>query len=85
MGRKQNNGRLVTFGITPTRAETGYGYIPEPAKMILLMKKSIGQSLWCCGICKKPDLAKAQSYIASGDYYWNSGMFMFGAQSYLQN
>lgn len=67
--------RLVTFGIVPTGPETGYGYI----------KASHGE-----GVCtverfvEKPDLATAQGYVASGEYFWNSGMFLFRAGCYLE-
>jgi mannose-1-phosphate guanylyltransferase len=64
-------GGLVTFGITPTRAETGYGYIKA------------GQDACVEKFVEKPDLATAQSYLESGDYLWNSGMFLFQASQYL--
>lgn len=69
-------GKLVTFGIVPTRAETGYGYIEQ------------GQPLPQGGMAvsrfvEKPDATTAQTYIDSGRYLWNSGMFLFGAQTYL--
>lgn len=69
-------GRLVTFGIVPTKPETGYGYIRRapgegPVHEVL-------------AFVEKPDRARAQGYIASGDYLWNSGMFLFGARRYLE-
>ncbi|OWH61491.1 mannose-1-phosphate guanylyltransferase/mannose-6-phosphate isomerase [Vibrio cholerae O139] len=64
-------GGLVTFGITPMRAETGYGYIKA------------GQDSCVEKFVEKPDLATAQSYLESGDYLWNSGMFLFQASQYL--
>lgn len=64
-------GGLVTFGIKPTRPETGYGYIKA------------GQDCNVEKFVEKPDLATAQSYIDSGDYLWNSGMFLFKASQYL--
>ena len=68
-------GKLVTFGIQPTAPETGYGYIKavggEGARAIERF-------------VEKPDLATAQDYVASGEYYWNSGMFLFRASRYLQ-
>lgn len=68
-------GHLVTFGIQPTRAETGYGYIQS------------GQSLdggWTvAAFVEKPQLEMAQQYVDSGEYYWNSGMFLFRASHYL--
>lgn len=60
---------IVTLGIKPTKPEIGYGYI-EAEKNNNLAKKVISFK-------EKPDLATAQEYIASGNYYWNGGMFMF--------
>ncbi|UTV86717.1 mannose-1-phosphate guanylyltransferase/mannose-6-phosphate isomerase [Cobetia amphilecti] len=69
--------QLVTFGIVPTHAETGYGYIQR------------GEGLDDFGFrvkrfVEKPDIDTAEDYLASGGYYWNSGMFLFSAQSYLE-
>lgn len=60
---------IVTLGIKPTKPEIGYGYI-EAEKNNNLAKKVISFK-------EKPDLATAREYIASGNYYWNGGMFMF--------
>ncbi|WP_323751850.1 mannose-1-phosphate guanylyltransferase/mannose-6-phosphate isomerase [Marinobacter sp.] len=68
--------KLVTFGIVPSHAETGYGYIKQGKE---LEDSSYGVDRFV----EKPDLATAQEYLASGDYLWNSGMFMFGARQYL--
>jgi len=62
---------LVTFGVEPTRPETGYGYIRS------------GMNFAVAEFIEKPDLATAQAYLDSGDYLWNSGMFLFKAKSYL--
>ncbi|WDN24333.1 mannose-1-phosphate guanylyltransferase/mannose-6-phosphate isomerase [Xanthomonas oryzae] len=68
-------GKLVTFGIKPTAPETGYGYI----------KAGTGNGVSAVErFVEKPDLATAQSYLASGEYYWNSGMFLFRASRYLE-
>ena len=67
--------KLVTFGIVPTHAETGYGYICRG--------DATGDAFTVKRFVEKPDAATAQQYIASGDYYWNSGMFMFKASRYL--
>ncbi|MBH1528438.1 mannose-1-phosphate guanylyltransferase/mannose-6-phosphate isomerase [Stenotrophomonas maltophilia] len=68
-------GKLVTFGIVPTGPETGYGYI----------KAADGQGLRAVErFVEKPDLGTATGYVASGQYYWNSGMFLFKASRYLQ-
>ncbi|NWB97832.1 mannose-1-phosphate guanylyltransferase/mannose-6-phosphate isomerase [Pseudomonas gingeri] len=69
-------GKLVTFGIVPTQAETGYGYIEK------------GNALDTSGFevarfVEKPDEETAQAYLASGHYLWNSGMFMFRAHRYV--
>lgn len=68
-------GKLVTFGIVPTGPETGYGYI----------KAADGQGLRAVErFVEKPDLGTATGYVSSGQYYWNSGMFLFKASRYLQ-
>lgn len=69
------SGRLVTFGIVPTHAETGYGYVkatldgasPAPVEAFV----------------EKPDAATAQKYLEEGCYFWNSGMFLFRADTFL--
>lgn len=69
------NGKLVTFGIVPTAPETGYGYIKAaPGDGVRAVERFV----------EKPDLATAQAYLASGAYYWNSGMFLFKASRYLE-
>jgi mannose-1-phosphate guanylyltransferase/mannose-6-phosphate isomerase len=70
-------GHLVTFGVVPTRAETGYGYIHRGQAMA-------GGAFGIDRFVEKPDAATARSYLESGDYLWNSGMFMLGAATYLQ-
>ena len=62
-------GQLVTFGIVPDRAETGYGYIRRA--------KGDGPVFEVAEFVEKPDYATAVRYVQSGEYYWNSGMFMF--------
>jgi len=66
---------LVTFGIAPVRADTGYGYIKIAEKLMHGFKVE--------KFIEKPNLEKAESYLASNEYYWNSGMFMFQAATYL--
>jgi mannose-1-phosphate guanylyltransferase/mannose-6-phosphate isomerase len=70
------NGSLVTFGIVPTNPETGYGYIRRGGLA--------GGSYRIAEFVEKPDVARAQAFLASGDYYWNSGMFLFRARRYLE-
>lgn len=68
-------GYLVTFGIQPDRPETGFGYIRAG--------NALGHGHSIEAFVEKPDLATAESYVASGDYYWNSGMFLFAAGTLL--
>ncbi|WP_315387400.1 mannose-1-phosphate guanylyltransferase/mannose-6-phosphate isomerase [uncultured Stenotrophomonas sp.] len=68
-------GKLVTFGIVPTAPETGYGYIKAQAGVGV---RAVDRFV------EKPDLATAEQYVASGEYFWNSGMFLFKASRYLQ-
>jgi len=70
-------GDLVTFGITPQGPETGYGYIRAASS-----EKE--QALRVLEFVEKPNRATAEQYIASGQYYWNSGMFLFRASRYLE-
>lgn len=70
-------GRLVTFGIVPTQAETGYGYIQRGAN---LGRKGFEVSRFV----EKPDHETAEDYLASGEFFWNSGMFLFRASCYLE-
>lgn len=70
-------GRLVTFGIKAEYAETGFGYIEAGA--------SIGDSIYTVkSFREKPDRNTAEAYIGAGNYYWNSGMFVFKAGVYLE-
>ena len=69
-------GKLVTFGIVPKNAATGYGYIKRGS--------TEGNGFIVDQFVEKPDLDTAQEYLAAGEYYWNSGMFMFKAQTYLK-
>jgi mannose-1-phosphate guanylyltransferase/mannose-6-phosphate isomerase len=70
-------GWLVTFGIRPDRAETGFGYIRR-AEPIGTGGFRVEQFV------EKPDLATAETYLADGGYDWNSGMFLFKAARYLE-
>ena len=70
-------GFLVTFGITPTAPETGYGYIKAQVKN--------GDSVFTLDrFVEKPNRETAQKYLDSGEYFWNSGMFVFKAAAYLE-
>jgi mannose-1-phosphate guanylyltransferase / mannose-6-phosphate isomerase len=68
-------GRLVTFGVVPTSAETGYGY--------LLRGADHGRWSELARFVEKPDLETARRYVDSGRYLWNSGMFVLSARRYL--
>ena len=69
---------LVTFGIRPTRPETGYGYIRLGDSF------SNGVIHHADAFVEKPDAATASSYIAAGNYLWNSGMFLFLTKTLLE-
>jgi mannose-1-phosphate guanylyltransferase/mannose-6-phosphate isomerase len=76
--------KLVTFGIIPTRAETGYGYI-KASQSTAKRAKAATVTRTVDGFVEKPNLETAQVYLASGDHYWNSGMFVFKASVYLDS
>ncbi len=70
------SGQLVTFGIVPTEAATGYGYIQTEG----LEKGTLNKVV---NFVEKPDSKTAQAYLDDGNYLWNSGMFMFSAKDYI--
>jgi len=69
------SGKLVTFGIVPDAPETGYGYIERGA--------GADGCYEVARFVEKPDTVRATDFVDSGRFYWNSGMFMFGARRYL--
>ncbi len=69
-------GALLTFGIVPTAAETGYGYIRRG--------RGEGAAYRIAEFVEKPGPEQARAYVASGEYFWNSGMFLFRARRYLE-
>jgi len=69
-----SDGALVTFGVVANAAETGYGYI----------RRGTAQGYRIAEFVEKPDAERARAYVASNEYYWNSGMFLFRARRYLQ-
>ncbi|MEO5341303.1 MAG: mannose-1-phosphate guanylyltransferase/mannose-6-phosphate isomerase [Magnetococcus sp. MYC-9] len=81
-------GRLVTFGILPTKPETGYGYVQRGALLQAWSESdpiAPRQQLFAVSaFVEKPDRQTAQGYLDAGDYYWNSGMFLFRADRFLQ-
>lgn len=79
-------GYLITFGIVPDSPETGYGYIKKGEPIVPASAQAPSSAIESCGIDKfveKPDLETAREYVLSGDYCWNSGMFMFKASQVL--
>jgi mannose-1-phosphate guanylyltransferase/mannose-6-phosphate isomerase len=68
---------IVTFGITPERAETGYGYIRMDAAANGHEARAVA------AFVEKPDAATARGYLAGGEHLWNSGLFLVGAQTWL--
>jgi mannose-1-phosphate guanylyltransferase / mannose-6-phosphate isomerase len=66
---------LVTFGIVPKAAETGFGYIKAGGQL--------GNAFQVEAFVEKPDAATAQKYLESGNYFWNAGMFCFQASQFL--
>jgi mannose-1-phosphate guanylyltransferase/mannose-6-phosphate isomerase len=73
-------GALVTFGIKPAAPETGYGYIKSAA-----MLEGVPGAFAVERFVEKPDRATAQTYLASGEYYWNGGMFLFSAKTFIKD
>lgn len=72
------SGHLVTFGIQPQYPETGYGYIQGGAPVSDSSKVQAVKAFY-----EKPDRETAQNYVDSGDFYWNSGMFLFSARQVI--
>jgi len=70
------SGKLVTFGIEPSKPHTGYGYIKRGEQ------KDAGFAV--DQFVEKPSVELAENYVSSGDYYWNSGIFLFKASKYLE-
>ena len=77
--RVAETGKLVLFGIKPTEPHTGYGYIRQGTAL----QGSDNSAFSVDAFCEKPDAATAQRYVADGGYYWNSGIFILHARTYL--
>ncbi|HRC59083.1 MAG TPA: mannose-1-phosphate guanylyltransferase/mannose-6-phosphate isomerase, partial [Kofleriaceae bacterium] len=83
-------GAVVTLGITPTRAETGYGYIRRGAAVNEHVAEHVANSVPACAafrvaqFTEKPDAATAAGFLASGEYLWNSGVFILRASRWLE-
>lgn len=73
-------GKLVTFGIVPTGPETGYGYIQRGSEF----SSHAAPVFEVQRFVEKPDLQTALQYLETGEYYWNSGMFLFRAKRFLE-
>jgi mannose-1-phosphate guanylyltransferase/mannose-6-phosphate isomerase len=71
-------GRLATFGIQPERPETGFGYIERAAAL-----SGADGAFAVARFVEKPDTATAEAYVASGNFFWNSGIFLFPAALYV--
>jgi mannose-1-phosphate guanylyltransferase / mannose-6-phosphate isomerase len=78
-----HQGLLVTFGIKPIRPETGYGYIKPDGKTVL-GKRGALKGYRVGRFVEKPNAVKAAQYLKAGDYYWNSGMFVWRAATILE-
>jgi mannose-1-phosphate guanylyltransferase / mannose-6-phosphate isomerase len=76
------SGAVVTFGIVPTQAETGYGYIRQGAAYRVADVQ--GAAFQLAQFVEKPDAATAQRYLTAGDYLWNSGIFVLHASRWLE-
>jgi mannose-1-phosphate guanylyltransferase/mannose-6-phosphate isomerase len=73
--KEAEKGKLVTFGVVAGKPETGYGYIRRA--------KGKGPAYAVAEFVEKPDRKRADKFVASGEYYWNSGMFLFKASRFL--
>ncbi|MEZ0322738.1 MAG: mannose-1-phosphate guanylyltransferase/mannose-6-phosphate isomerase [Hydrogenothermaceae bacterium] len=71
------NGYIVTFGINPTKPETGYGYIEAD------IEDNINDAFRVKQFHEKPNFETAQKYLMNGNYYWNSGMFTFSIKTII--
>ncbi|MFZ5572590.1 MAG: mannose-1-phosphate guanylyltransferase/mannose-6-phosphate isomerase [Thermodesulfobacteriota bacterium] len=82
--RFAEQGRLITFGIVPTAPETGYGYIRKGAPIPGPAGQPANPAVTTIDrFVEKPDRKTAEQYVASGEYFWNSGIFMFKASRVL--
>jgi mannose-1-phosphate guanylyltransferase/mannose-6-phosphate isomerase len=78
-GNAAQQGFIVTFGVTPTAAATGYGYIECGSPL-----EGLDGCYRVARFVEKPDAAMAERFVSSGDYFWNSGMFAFSAARCLE-
>ena len=73
------NGNLVTFGVTPDKPATGYGYIKTRAQSV-----TDNGAIPVEAFVEKPDLETAKEYVKSGEYFWNGGMFLMKVSTFLE-
>lgn len=78
--RSAQDGSLVTFGVPPTRPDTGYGYIRVGDRVAGRGALTVHR---VAEFCEKPDLATARRYLKTGEFLWNSGMFVWRADAIL--
>ena len=81
LAQQAANDVLITFGVVPTHAETGFGYIKQDKTNSIKLENKLVYHV--DEFVEKPDCATAEAYLDSGDYLWNSGMFLFRADTYL--
>ena len=80
-----SQGWLVTLGIKPTRPETGYGYVQRGAILEDEQSKELrADTFRVVRFTEKPDREQAEAYVRTGDYYWNSGIFIWRADRFLE-
>lgn len=82
IAKAESGNDLVTIGIKPSQPETGFGYIHADSAQSEEIKENLVEKV--LGFKEKPNLDTAEKFLASGDYYWNSGMFIWRADSILQ-
>ena len=77
-------GYVALFGMQPTEAATGYGYIQSGKALAGANSGPLSEVHQAARFVEKPDLATAQSYLSEGGYYWNGGMFVFRADRFME-
>lgn len=76
---------LVTLGVTPTRAETGYGYIQKGVALEENLRGDVSPEWFrVAQFTEKPDRERAEQYLQSGDFFWNSGIFIWQARFFVE-
>jgi mannose-1-phosphate guanylyltransferase len=75
------DGALVTIGLTPTRPETGFGYIERTDEVVARTKDGVAYR--AAGFVEKPDLARAEAFLADGRHFWNAAMFTWRVDAFM--